>query len=1343
MSLPLPSFPNHSSPALSSSHSSSTMTPTPSTYQQQNNLRVNTDFHNSTNSRLRSNSALSPRPTPDSLSPINTNLGGGSGMHGSSRSLGSSLNDYTSSTGKGDGISVSQLSSVLDEEDKNDVILAIRGLRGGGSSPSPSTSRTPSHNGKIRNGAINSPVSSGANQNGNGPPPTEEFILNKINDIAQNSKDEGDTLDISRQNMNKISDKMVDLFIRGVGKNKRGVWRLALSYNGLTNDSIADSFSSLSRLRYLNLKGNYLTEFPKPITEIASLEILDLSKNKISGFPEQPGRLNKLKVLSLTNNKIYTLPGYMVDFTSLKVFKVDQNPVEWPPKEVLGPLAESADPSRSKNTEASSMNGGKDRKDEDLRPWIENMKSWMRQRAVESERLLQQAEDMNRVIDDEPLSATSMTTSVSARSFDSQMGSPKVTFPAQETVKRAALTYQYDNAQPHTPTRPYIAGRDRSATLSDDALARSFSPGPSQYSPYRPRHNREQSSSSFTSPPSASTESSAHSRMPSGSLPHPPVLPTGQGHSRGASYTTTQRLSGNLTVKKSLPDLRQSHAQIIQDRRNEGQSTEENRPLGLGIAAPGVPKFQLPGRGWAGDMMRSPTDGPTLSGHERSRVMNRKGSIEMIRRTSGDMSAQVAEKRNSQDGPQIDESKNSYFRRLSTLPVSTISKTIPAALLKFIDAVRGILYALSQLHSALRQYLVFAVNERIASVFSRVMEPAGNYMNNLINALDRFDSMSRRNTPPVHAIRSVIEAAKESVAVFAKVMAVLRMQIPALKSNDVRYTRTLLTMIYGSMAEVACSWRNMAPLLVEIRPLLVIDVGGLAMRSLGGVKMAPTASLSGRTPISPIIERRESQSPASVSKSTVGGSPLVPQVEESPAPASTNAASLRTMGRTRRQAGSFSSLDVEKGMLMGSPGGTKAAELATDQLSTPGSYLRHRPSESATIVLDQQAEESEDEIEAPPPPPFPVSTTSPNGTPFTVPGTPPDVMPSHHPIAMVPTHSRQGNHHPSSSSGSSHALSFATGNPPPPTRKLSVDVRPPTPSSASVFDEDLLDVIETATDIAFTCWLKLAEDVGASSPPFSNGPTIHQKSGSQSSILSNAESARLGHHPFTPIDNPRRPPTISLKHHSELLHLLSIAEQTTAGLRESLMGLRANPTTYTTTTLSDDAQAFIKTVVQVSVLVKTISATHNFPMNVRQACSRLTQSTRECAILIQVSSLRPTSSTPSGITMGIPMSANNTNSRPLSPMYPSSRSQEDLGIIPHSAGYNNSTMSTPWDPNHNQREGLRGLQLPSRQMALGRNRSANPVPPINGNTNNTTMQNQNQNRYGDHPRSAQPSQVAF
>lgn len=41
--------------------------------------------------------------------------------------------------------------------------------------------------------------------------------------------------------------------------------RLALSYNALRNGSLLPVFSALTRLRYLNLKGNAFTVFPEPV----------------------------------------------------------------------------------------------------------------------------------------------------------------------------------------------------------------------------------------------------------------------------------------------------------------------------------------------------------------------------------------------------------------------------------------------------------------------------------------------------------------------------------------------------------------------------------------------------------------------------------------------------------------------------------------------------------------------------------------------------------------------------------------------------------------------------------------------------------------------------------------------------------------------------------------------------------------------------------------------------------------------------------------------------------------------------------------------------------------------
>lgn len=860
---------------------------------------------------------------------------------------------------------------------------------------------------------------------------------------------------------------------------------------------------------------------------------------------------------------------------------------------------------------------------------------------------------------------------------------------SQQTVRR--IPKDMGESRPTTPSwqSPFLHRLDIQASTSEESLARPASP---RYATTRSAssHARHTSTSSFTPPTSATTvSSSAHSRNPSMTIPPvPPASASAAGHSRGASLTATQRNSGLLTAKKSLPDLRQSHAKIISDRRGESTPVESTRQLGLGKPNPAL-EARSPSRPmYNGQMVRSATAGPSSPRRETPRTPARKSSIELMRR----LHDESQDKRKSQEEIVVDESRNSYFRRLSTLPVSSISKSIPPALLKFVDAIRGILFALSQLHTALRQYINFALNERVASLLNRIMTPAGSYMTNLINALDRFDSMSRRNNVPPQAIQGILAATKESLAVFGKVVSVLRLQSAGLRDSDVRYTRTLLLSIYGSMAEIARSWQTMTPLLYEIKPLLSLDGSGIARSLLGGHKMVPTGSLTGRTPISPIPERGESATPPSIprgSMSTVtGGSPILEEPDESPSHHATlQPTSEAGPGvRVRRQGGSFSTHDVERGMLMGSPSSSKE--------SLPLGYVRHRPSVSAQSGLEQMEESEVEGDTYVTLPPFPIKAISPNGTAATIPLTPPDVAQAQA-LAVLQERpsSRSHRHKPSSSSGSSHALSITTGLPKT-LRKLSVDVRAPTPTTATLYDDDLLDVLETATEYAFVAWLRLAEDVGASSPQLNN--STHHKTNSQSSLV---DSTRNGISPNTPLDPLSRPYDISAKHHTELLDLLSSAEQTTSNLRESLMGIRASPRNHSASGLPDDAQEFIKIVIKVSGLVKVISQNHPFTPDVRSSISRLTQATRECAILMQVSSLRPTGFTPA------PSSANSIHGA-SSPFHRSQMSQTSLG-----QGESNddllslrSTSQTSL-ASRQPKEGLRGLQLPTRQLAMGRQRN--------------------------------------
>lgn len=86
-----------------------------------------------------------------------------------------------------------------------------------------------------------------------------------IKQALEKSDDDGDTLDLSRRDIDRIGEEAVEMFKSGVGKGQKGVWRLALSYNFLRDGSMVDSFSKLSRLRYLNLKGNKFTQFPHAV----------------------------------------------------------------------------------------------------------------------------------------------------------------------------------------------------------------------------------------------------------------------------------------------------------------------------------------------------------------------------------------------------------------------------------------------------------------------------------------------------------------------------------------------------------------------------------------------------------------------------------------------------------------------------------------------------------------------------------------------------------------------------------------------------------------------------------------------------------------------------------------------------------------------------------------------------------------------------------------------------------------------------------------------------------------------------------------------------------------------
>lgn len=174
-----------------------------------------------------------------------------------------------------------------------------------------------------------------------------------------------------------------------------------------------------------------------------------------------------------------------------------------------------------------------------------------------------------------------------------------------------------------------------------------------------------------------------------------------------------------------------------------------------------------------------------------------------------------------QSAPPMDAERNSYFRRMSALTPTTLSNTIPADLLALVDAIRGILFSVCQIYQALQHYTVYAIDERLSAVLLKVLQPATTCMNQLIQALDRFDSISRRMVPSAAVCRAVVESCRENVVVFGKAVGVLSLQLKAIAtSDDARYTRQMLLILYGAAAEISNAWRSIACRMDAVKPFL-------------------------------------------------------------------------------------------------------------------------------------------------------------------------------------------------------------------------------------------------------------------------------------------------------------------------------------------------------------------------------------------------------------------------------------------------------------------------------------------------------------------------------------------
>ncbi|KFK43566.1 hypothetical protein AALP_AA1G142800 [Arabis alpina] len=98
-----------------------------------------------------------------------------------------------------------------------------------------------------------------------------------------------------------------------------------------------NSICEMRSLKYLDAHMNEIHGLPIAIGRLTSLEVLNLSSNfsDLTELPDTISDLTNLKELDLSNNQIRVLPVSFFRLDNLEKLNMDQNPLEFPPQEIV------------------------------------------------------------------------------------------------------------------------------------------------------------------------------------------------------------------------------------------------------------------------------------------------------------------------------------------------------------------------------------------------------------------------------------------------------------------------------------------------------------------------------------------------------------------------------------------------------------------------------------------------------------------------------------------------------------------------------------------------------------------------------------------------------------------------------------------------------------------------------------------------------------------------------------------------------------------------------------------------------------------------------------------------
>ncbi|CAG8443197.1 7210_t:CDS:10 [Diversispora eburnea] len=150
-----------------------------------------------------------------------------------------------------------------------------------------------------------------------------------------------------------------------------------------------------------------------------------------------------------------------------------------------------------------------------------------------------------------------------------------------------------------------------------------------------------------------------------------------------------------------------------------------------------------------------------------------------------------------------------YFQKLKTLlPI----EHLPTSDTALREASRNILYAFSQVHKALRQFVIFTGNEKI---FVIELNKTNALIGQLSISLQRFDTFALQAAPDAEHCAKLLTAVQENVSCFKNLMESLNKRLKSLtqSSENIRYSRTLLLVLHGAVADIKFAWDHIFPLL--------------------------------------------------------------------------------------------------------------------------------------------------------------------------------------------------------------------------------------------------------------------------------------------------------------------------------------------------------------------------------------------------------------------------------------------------------------------------------------------------------------------------------------------------